>query len=52
MTSPAPLRTHGRALTGSLAALGLAVGMIMTSGALTPASAATWPTANGSQGVS
>ncbi|MEU0112729.1 pectate lyase [Streptomyces bobili] len=52
MTSPAPLRTHGRALTGSLAALGLAVGMIMASGALTPASAATWPTANGSQGVS
>ncbi|MFF8195594.1 pectate lyase [Streptomyces bobili] len=52
MTSPASLRTHGRALTGSLAALGLAVGMIMTTGALTPASAATWPTANGSQGVS
>ena len=54
MTSPttsAPLRTRGRALTGALAALGLTVGMIMTSGALTPASAATWPTPTSSQAV-
>ncbi|MFH8804133.1 pectate lyase [Streptomyces sp. NPDC017936] len=52
MTSPAPTRSRRRALTGSLAATALTVGMIMTSGALTPASAATWPTANGSEGVS
>ncbi|MCX4759886.1 pectate lyase [Streptomyces sp. NBC_01275] len=52
MTSPAPRRARGRTLTGALAAVGLSVGMIMTGGALTPASAATWPTANGSQAVS
>ncbi|MFJ2160797.1 pectate lyase [Streptomyces sp. NPDC087856] len=40
-----------RALTGAVATFGLAVGMIMTSGALSPASAATWPTASGSQAV-
>ncbi|GAA4962162.1 hypothetical protein GCM10023238_31750 [Streptomyces heliomycini] len=44
-------RPRARALTGALATLGLSVGMIMTTGA-SPASAATWPTANGSQGVS
>ncbi|MEU5255968.1 pectate lyase [Streptomyces longwoodensis] len=43
---------RGRALTGALATLGLSLGMIMASGGLTPASAATWPTANGSQAVS
>ncbi|MFI6932574.1 pectate lyase [Streptomyces sp. NPDC050287] len=52
MTSSARPRVRMRALTGAMAALGLSVGMIMTSGALTPAAAATWPTANGSQGVS
>ncbi|WP_369029917.1 MULTISPECIES: pectate lyase [Streptomyces] len=52
MTSTAPPRARGRALTGTLATLGLSLGMIMTSGALSPASAATWPTASGSQGVS
>ncbi|MEW2044035.1 pectate lyase [Streptomyces sp. NPDC005476] len=50
-SSAAPGRTRGRTLAGGLAAVGLTVGMIMTSGALTPASAATWPTANGSQAV-
>ncbi|MFI5795775.1 pectate lyase [Streptomyces sp. NPDC051677] len=49
--SPAPWRTRGRALTGGLAAVGLTVGMIMTSGALTPASAATWPTPTSSKPV-
>ncbi|MFD7699625.1 pectate lyase [Streptomyces caelestis] len=44
-------RPRARALTGALATLGLSVGMIMTTGA-SSASAATWPTANGSQGVS
>ncbi|MFI5569630.1 pectate lyase [Streptomyces sp. NPDC051740] len=44
-------RPHARALTGALATLGLSIGMVMTTGA-SPASAATWPTANGSQGVS
>ncbi|MFJ8942498.1 pectate lyase [Streptomyces sp. NPDC102395] len=53
MTSSSRSRTRVRALTGTLAALGLSVGMIMTDGALsTPAGAATWPSANGSQGVS
>ncbi|MEU3252644.1 pectate lyase [Streptomyces sp. NPDC006997] len=44
-------RAKGRALTGGLATLGLSVGMIMTTGTA-PASAATWPTPSGSQGVS
>ncbi|NEC88849.1 pectate lyase [Streptomyces sp. SID12501] len=52
MTSAVNPRARGRALTGTLATLSLSLGMIMTSGALTPASAATWPTANGSQAVS
>ncbi|MDX5567192.1 pectate lyase [Streptomyces sp. ID05-04B] len=54
MTSPAasaPLHTRGRALAGGLAAIGLTVGMIMTSGALTPAAAATWPTPTSSKPV-
>ncbi|QNP68942.1 pectate lyase [Streptomyces roseirectus] len=41
-----------RAAGGGLAALSLSIGMIMTSGAASPAQAATWPSANGSQGVS
>ncbi|MCX5563244.1 pectate lyase [Streptomyces sp. NBC_00038] len=52
MTSSLRTRATRRALTGALAALGLSVGMIMTDGALSPASAATWPTASGSQAVS
>ncbi|MET7700127.1 MULTISPECIES: pectate lyase [unclassified Streptomyces] len=52
MTSPVRPRPRRRALTGALAALGLSTVMIMTEGALTPASAATWPTPNGSQAVS
>jgi hypothetical protein len=52
MTSAARSRARQRALTGTLAALGLAIAMIVTDGALSPASAATWPTANGSQAVS
>lgn len=40
-----------RALTGAVATFGLTVGMIMASGVLSPASAATWPTATGSQAV-
>ncbi len=40
-----------RALTGAVATFGLTVGMLMASGALSPASAATWPTASGSQAV-
>ncbi|MGQ4427774.1 pectate lyase, partial [Streptomyces violaceoruber] len=40
-----------RAVTGALGALGLSVGMLMTSGA-SSAQAATWPTPNGSEGVS
>jgi hypothetical protein len=52
MTSSARPRVRTRALTGSLAALSLSVGMIMTSGALTPAAAATWPTPSKSQPVS
>ena len=53
MTSRAPAlpRARRRALAGGLAALGLSLGMIMTDGALSPASAATWPSANGSQAV-
>ncbi|MGW7258405.1 pectate lyase [Streptomyces sp. NPDC054834] len=49
MTSSARPRARRRALTGALAAVGLSTVMIMTDG--TPASAATWPTANGSQAV-
>ncbi|WP_367324981.1 pectate lyase [Streptomyces sp. HUAS ZL42] len=52
MTSSAPPPARRRALTGGLAALGLSIAMIMTEGPLSPASAATWPTANGSQAVS
>ncbi|MCT9082156.1 pectate lyase [Streptomyces fulvoviolaceus] len=51
MTSAAHPRGLRRALTGTLAALSLAVGMIMTGGA-SPASAATWPSATGTQAVS
>ncbi|MFJ8109313.1 pectate lyase [Streptomyces sp. NPDC096132] len=51
MTSSVRPRTFVRALTGILAALGLSVGMITTLGA-SPANAATWPTATGSQAVS
>ncbi|MEV0688962.1 pectate lyase [Streptomyces sp. NPDC050388] len=51
MTSVTTPRAHGRALTGALATLGLSVGMLMTAGA-SPAGAATWPTPNGSEGVS
>ncbi|MFJ2815383.1 pectate lyase [Streptomyces sp. NPDC087294] len=51
MTSPAPRRARRRALTGALAAAGLTIGMIMTNGALTPAAAATWPSASGNQAV-
>jgi hypothetical protein len=47
MTSSA----RSRVLTGALTAFGLSVGMIMASGTLSPASAATWPTASGSQAV-
>ncbi|GGS43428.1 pectate lyase [Streptomyces pseudogriseolus] len=51
MTSATRPRLRGRALTGTLATLGLSVGMILTT--TTPsAQAATWPTPNGSQGVS
>ncbi|WP_326783907.1 pectate lyase [Streptomyces sp. NBC_00151] len=52
MTSSARPRARRRALTGTLAALGLSAAMVMADGALTPASAATWPTATGSQAVS
>jgi len=51
MASPAPARARRRALCATLAALGITSVMVMTDGALTPASAATWPTANGSQAV-
>ncbi|MBV7696362.1 pectate lyase [Streptomyces sp. TRM70350] len=51
MSSATRPRARGRALTGALATLGLSIGMIMTTGAQS-ASAATWPTPNGSQGVS
>ncbi|MET8976699.1 pectate lyase [Streptomyces sp. NPDC004539] len=40
-----------RAAGGGIAALSLSFGMIMTGGAATPAQAATWPSANGSQAV-
>ncbi|MER5344382.1 pectate lyase [Streptomyces mirabilis] len=52
MTSSARPRARRRALAGSLAAVGLSAVMIMAEGGLSPASAATWPTANGSQAVS
>ncbi|MFI0960259.1 pectate lyase [Streptomyces sp. NPDC021080] len=52
MTSSVRPRAGRRALTGALAALGLSVAMVTADGALTPASAATWPTATGSQAVS
>ena len=51
MTSATRPRLRGRALTGTLATLGLSVGMILTTAAPS-AQAATWPTPNGSQGVS
>ncbi|WP_081240873.1 pectate lyase [Streptomyces viridosporus] len=51
MTSATRPRARGRALTGALATLGLSVGMLMSVGS-SPAGAATWPTPNGSQGVS
>jgi hypothetical protein len=51
MTSATRPRARGRALTGALATLGLSVGMAMATGTGS-AHAATWPTANGSQGVS
>ncbi|MBX9394635.1 pectate lyase [Streptomyces sp. TRM72054] len=50
MSSATRPRARRRALTGALATLGLSVGMIMTTGAQS-ASAATWPTPNGSQAV-
>ncbi|MFJ4788561.1 pectate lyase [Streptomyces sp. NPDC088794] len=40
-----------RALTGAVATFGLTVGMLMASSTFSPASAATWPTASGSQAV-
>ncbi|MBJ6631112.1 pectate lyase [Streptomyces sp. I5] len=51
MTSATRPRTPRRALTGALATLGLSVGMVLTTAAPS-AQAATWPTPNGSQGVS
>lgn len=51
MTSVTTPRARGRALTGALATLGLSVGMLMTISA-SPAGAATWPSPNGSEGVS
>ncbi|TDT39008.1 pectate lyase-like protein [Streptomyces sp. BK208] len=51
MTAATHPRLPRRAATGALAALGLSIGMLMTSGA-SSAHAATWPTPNGSQGVS
>ncbi|MEU1265735.1 pectate lyase [Streptomyces cellulosae] len=51
MTSATRPRTPRRTLTGALATLGLSVGMILTT-AVPSAQAATWPTPNGSQGVS
>ncbi|GGY61124.1 pectate lyase [Streptomyces geysiriensis] len=51
MTAATHPHARWRAATGTLAALGLSVGMLMTSGA-SSAQAATWPTPNGSQGVS
>ncbi|MCX4878907.1 MULTISPECIES: pectate lyase [unclassified Streptomyces] len=49
--APAPARARRRALGATLAALGLTAVMIMTRDAQAPASAATWPTAHGSQAV-
>ncbi|MFJ6086682.1 pectate lyase [Streptomyces sp. NPDC092369] len=40
-----------RALTGAVATFGLTVGMLMASSTFSPADAATWPTASGSQAV-
>ncbi|WP_411760261.1 pectate lyase [Streptomyces tunisiensis] len=51
MTSATRPRTPRRALTGALATLGLSIGMVLTTPAPS-AQAATWPTPNGSQGVS
>ncbi|MFH9176954.1 pectate lyase [Streptomyces albogriseolus] len=51
MTSATRPRTPRRALTGALATLGLSVGMVLTTVAPS-AQAATWPSPNGSQGVS
>ncbi|MFJ6861037.1 pectate lyase [Streptomyces werraensis] len=51
MTSATRPRTPRRALTGTLATLGLSVGMVLTTPAPS-AQAATWPAPNGSQGVS
>ncbi|MEU5677634.1 pectate lyase [Streptomyces rochei] len=51
MTAATHPHARWRAATGTLATLGLSIGMLMTSGA-SPAQAATWPTPNGSQGVS
>ncbi|MFD6321720.1 pectate lyase [Streptomyces sp. NPDC058442] len=51
MTSVTTPRARGRALTGALATLGLSVGMLMTA-SVSPAGAATWPSPNGSEGVS
>ncbi|RMI93171.1 pectate lyase [Streptomyces sp. ZS0098] len=51
MTSATRPRTPRRALTGALATLGLSVGMVLTT-APPSAQAASWPTPNGSQGVS
>ncbi len=51
MTSATRPRTPRRALTGTLATLGLSVGMVLTT-ATPSAQAATWPSPNGSQGVS
>ncbi|MFF5800129.1 pectate lyase [Streptomyces albogriseolus] len=51
MTSATRPRTPRRALTGALATLGLSVGMVLTT-ATPSAQAATWPSPNGSQGVS
>ncbi|MFJ5773911.1 pectate lyase [Streptomyces sp. NPDC093094] len=51
MTSPRNARAGRRAAAPALAAAALSIGMLMTGGALTPASAATWPSASGSQAV-
>ncbi|MGW0758186.1 pectate lyase [Streptomyces sp. NPDC002814] len=51
MTSPALPRARRRGLTGTVAAVGFSSVMIMALGA-PPASAASWPTPNGSQGTS
>ncbi|MFF0200279.1 pectate lyase [Streptomyces sp. NPDC005017] len=51
MTSPRHPRGRGRTTAGALTATGLSIGMLMASAALTPASAAAWPSASGSQAV-